>query len=61
MQSLTLRVIMRAVFGFEPGPAEEELRDRLRAMIEPMARPRGLMLMSCSPGRGGDRRPRRAL
>ena len=26
MQSLTLRVIMRAVFGFEPGPAEDELR-----------------------------------
>ena len=27
MQSLTLRVIMRAVFGFEPGAAEQELRD----------------------------------
>jgi cytochrome P450 len=37
MQSLTLRVIMRAVFGFEPGPAELELRDRLRAMIGPDA------------------------
>jgi cytochrome P450 len=45
MQSLTLGVIMRAVFGYEPGPAEEELRGRLRAMVEPLARPRGLPLM----------------
>ena len=30
MQSLTLRVIMRAVFGYEPGAAEDELRARLR-------------------------------
>jgi cytochrome P450 len=45
MQSLTLGVIMRAVFGFEPGPAEVELRQRLREMIEPIARPRGLLLM----------------
>jgi cytochrome P450 len=46
MQSLTLRVILRAVFGFEQGPAEDELRRRLREMIEPVARPRGLMLMT---------------
>jgi cytochrome P450 len=46
MQSLTLRVIMRAVFGFEQGPAEDELRRRLREMIEPVARPRGLLLMT---------------
>ena len=45
MQSLTLGVIMRAVFGYEQGPAEEELRGRLRAMVEPLARPRGLPLM----------------
>lgn len=45
MQSLTLGVIMRAVFGYEPGPAEEELRKRLRAMVEPIARPRGIPLM----------------
>jgi cytochrome P450 len=55
MQSLTLRVIMRAVFGFEPGPAEQELRDRVRAMIEPMARPRGLMLLYMLTRVGGDR------
>jgi cytochrome P450 len=46
MQSLTLRVIMRAVFGFEQGPAEDELRNRLREMVEPVARPRGLLLMT---------------
>jgi cytochrome P450 len=45
MQTLTLRVILRAVFGYERGPAEEELRKRLREMIEPLARPRGLLLM----------------
>jgi cytochrome P450 family 135 len=45
MQSLTLEVIMRAVFGYEPGPAEEELRGRLRAMVDPLARPRGIPLM----------------
>ena len=37
---------MRAVFGFERGPAEDELRARLREMIEPVARPRGLLLMT---------------
>jgi cytochrome P450 len=45
MQSLTLNVIMRAVFGYEPGPADEELRGGLRAMVEPLARPRGIPLM----------------
>ena len=58
MQSLTLRVIMEAVFGYEPGPAEEELRRRLRAMVEPLARPRGMMLLSALPllARRGRRR-----
>jgi len=46
MQALTLRVIIRAVFGYGPGPEEEELRRRLRAMIEPVARPRGLLLLT---------------
>jgi cytochrome P450 len=45
MQALTLRVILRAVFGFEPGPAEQELQRRLRDMIAPVAQPRGLVLM----------------
>jgi cytochrome P450 len=55
MQSLTLRVILRAVFGFERGPAEERLRDRLRAMIEPLSRPRGMMLLFMLGRFGGDR------
>ncbi len=45
MQSLTLRVILRAVFGYRPGAEEQELRARLRAMVDPIARPRGLPLM----------------
>jgi cytochrome P450 len=45
MQALTLEVVMRVVFGFDPGPAEEELRLRLRAMIEPLTRRRRGMLM----------------
>jgi cytochrome P450 len=55
MQSLTLRVIMRAVFGFVPGPEEEELRRRVRAMIDPIARPRGLVLLRMVGVLGGDR------
>ncbi len=55
MQTLTLRVIMRAVFGYEPGPAEEELRLRLREMIEPLARPRGLLLMQMLGRLGSER------
>ncbi len=55
MQSLTLRVIMRAVFGYEPGSAEQELRMRLREMIEPVARPRGLLLLSTLGRLGRDR------
>ena len=55
MQSLTLRVIMRAVFGFEQGPAEDELRPRLREMIEPVARPRGIMLMALLGRLGSNR------
>lgn len=46
MQALTLAVIVQAVFGLRPGPQAEELSRRLRAMVEPLARPRGLMLMA---------------
>jgi cytochrome P450 family 135 len=57
MQSLTLRVILRAVFGYEGGPAADELRDRLRAMIQPIARPRGILVLTMlTAGRlGADR------
>jgi cytochrome P450 len=55
LQSLTLRVIVRAVFGYEPGPAEEELRRRLRAMVTPIAQPRGLLSLFVLPRIGLDR------
>src|SRR5437588_5532820 len=42
MQSLTLQVIIRAVFGYGPGPAAAELRRRLRNMVAPVAQSRGL-------------------
>jgi cytochrome P450 len=45
MQAATLRVIIRVVFGYEAGPAADELQRRLRAMIDPVARPRGLVLL----------------
>jgi cytochrome P450 len=46
MQSITLRVIMEAVFGYRPGtPEEAELRRAVRGMIEPIASPRGLILL----------------
>jgi cytochrome P450 len=53
MQSLTLRVIMRAVFGYEAGSAEEELRRRLRTMIEPLGRPARWALLMLTMGRFG--------
>lgn len=56
MQALTLRVIIRAVFGYDPGAAEEELRRRLRAMVEPVARRRGLLALTLlARPRGGGR------
>jgi cytochrome P450 len=56
MQAITLRVIIRAVFGYEPGPAADELSSRLRAMIDPVARPRGLALLSLLERVGAGRR-----
>ncbi|HEY5431108.1 MAG TPA: cytochrome P450 [Solirubrobacteraceae bacterium] len=46
MQSLTLRIILRAVFGYAAGPAEDELAARLRAMVEPLSRARGVLMLS---------------
>src|SRR2546423_572382 len=36
MRSLTLEVIVRAVFGVEEGPRQQELKRRLRAMLDPV-------------------------
>jgi cytochrome P450 len=46
MQSLTLSVIVHAVFGYHAGAEADELRRRLRAMVDPLSHPRGLMLMA---------------
>jgi cytochrome P450 len=46
MQALTLSVIVHAVFGYDAGPEADELNRRLRAMVDPLSRPRGLMLMA---------------
>src|SRR5436853_7692407 len=59
MQSLTLRVILQAVFGYRPGPAQDELSRRLRAMIQPLSRPRGMAVASALlRGRGDGRAAR---
>jgi len=45
MRALTLHVILQAVFGFEPGPAELELAERLRELLEPIGQPRSVLLL----------------
>jgi cytochrome P450 len=59
MQSLTLHVILQAVFGYAPGPAERELAGRLRAFVEPLAEPRSMRMIfrlvrQRSGGRGSE-------
>jgi cytochrome P450 len=53
MQSLTLHVIMRAVFGVEEGPRQEDLKRRVRAMLDPTSNRLGLLLLALSGGRLG--------
>ena len=54
MQSLTLDVIMRAVFGVEEGPRQEELKRRVRAMLDPVGNRAALLaMMVLSGGRLG--------
>jgi cytochrome P450 len=43
MQDLTLKIILRAVFGLDPGPRFDALRQRLGAMLEFGDRPISLM------------------
>ncbi len=43
MQDLTLKIVLRAVFGLEPGPRFEALRQRLQTMLEFGDRPISLM------------------
>src|SRR3954451_4427623 len=53
MQSLTLDVILRTVFGVDEGPGLEELKRRIRTMIEPTSNRIGLLLFALSGGRFG--------
>ncbi|HWE33121.1 MAG TPA: cytochrome P450 [Solirubrobacteraceae bacterium] len=46
IQSLTLRVIVEAVFGYEEGADAAELRAALRNMVAPISSPRGLPLIA---------------
>ncbi|MCW3065142.1 MAG: cytochrome [Solirubrobacterales bacterium] len=55
MQELTLEVIMRAVFGVEAGERQVELKRRVRAMIQPLSRRLGILVLAFSGGRMGDR------
>jgi cytochrome P450 len=53
LQSLTLDVILRAVFGVDEGPRLEELKRRIRTMIDPTSNRLGLLLFALSGGRIG--------
>jgi cytochrome P450 len=53
MQSLTLDVIMTTVFGIDRGPRQEELKRRVRAVIDPVGSRLGLLAMVLSGGRLG--------
>ncbi|MGI8714032.1 MAG: cytochrome P450 [Solirubrobacteraceae bacterium] len=46
MQSLTLRIILRAVFGTTAGADEDELRRRLRAMVDPLGQRRSMIVIA---------------
>jgi cytochrome P450 family 135 len=48
MQALTLDVITRAVFGVEDGERLTELKGRLRAMIMPVSRRLGVLILAFS-------------
>jgi cytochrome P450 family 135 len=54
MQQLTLDVILRAVFGVEAGPRQDELKLRLREMIEPVSNRFGLLMMVLLPRFGNN-------
>jgi cytochrome P450 len=60
MQALTLNVMLKAVFGYDRGPEQDELRRRIRAMIDPLARPQGMVVLSAVI-RGSRRRSARGF
>ena len=58
MQSLTLDVIMSAIFGVDEGLRREELKRRVRDMLEPVSSRRlGVVVLALLRARFGDRGP----
>jgi cytochrome P450 len=55
MQSITLDVILHAVWGLDEGPRAEELKHRIRAAIDPLSRRMGVLVLALSRGRFGGR------
>ena len=55
MQSLTLDVIMSAIFGVYDEERRAELKRRVRATIDPVQQPAGVVLLVLSGGRFGSR------
>jgi cytochrome P450 family 135 len=53
MQSLTLDVIMHAVFGVEEGTRQDELKRRIRTMLDPVGNRAAILMMMVSGGRLG--------
>jgi cytochrome P450 len=53
MRSLTLEVIMRAVFGVEEGARQNELKRSLRTMLDPVGTRLGVAMMVLTGGRVG--------
>lgn len=53
MQSVTLDVILDAVWGIQAGPRAEELKRRIRAAIDPLSRRLGVLILALSGGRFG--------
>jgi cytochrome P450 len=54
MQSVTLDVILHAVWGLDEGPRAEELKRRIRAAIDPLSRRMGVLVLALSGGRFGE-------
>jgi len=61
MQSLTLDIILTAVFGVGEGERQERLKRSLRELIDPIGNRLGLLLMFVTGGRVGGAAPTRAF
>jgi cytochrome P450 len=53
MQSLTLDVIIRAVFGVEARASQRELKQRIRALLDPVGSRVGVLALALTGGRVG--------